>query len=87
MILAIKKTFRMILRMTLSRSRNSNNGDIILSSTALLIESVMQAVKLNLDPSKVAGPLETAFQDIVGQSFLLGVGYLVFNSFESFNSP
>ena len=31
-----------------------------------------------LDPAKVAGPLETAFQDIVGQSFLLGVSLLVF---------
>ena len=41
-----------------------------------------QAVKFNLDPSKIAGPLETAFQDIVGQSFLLGAGYLVFHSFE-----
>ena len=68
-------------------SRNSDNGDRILSSTALIMETVMQAVKCNLDPSKIAGPLETAFQDIVGQSFLLGVGYLVFNSFESFKSP
>ena len=31
-----------------------------------------------LDPAKVAGPLETAFQDIVGQSFLLGVSLIVF---------
>ena len=36
----------------------------------------------NLDPSKIAGPLETAFQDIVGQSFLLGVSYAVFSWLE-----
>jgi len=34
---------------------------------------------LKLDPAKVTGPLETAFQDIVGQSFLLGVSYIVFH--------
>ena len=44
---------------------------------------LLQAQKLKLDPSKIAGPLETAFQDIVGQSFLLGVGYAVFCSFEN----
>lgn len=34
---------------------------------------------LNLDPAKITGPLETAFQDIVGQSFLLGASYIVFH--------
>ena len=34
---------------------------------------------MKLDPAKIAGPLETAFQDIVGQSFLLGVSFLVFH--------
>ena len=34
---------------------------------------------LNLDPAKIAGPMETAFQDVVGQSFLLGVSYLIFS--------
>ena len=42
----------------------------------------LKAVKCNLDPSKIAGPLETAFQDIVGQTFLLGVGYAILSSFE-----
>ena len=37
---------------------------------------------LKLDPAKIAGPLETAFQDIVGQSFLLGVCYLIFSTTE-----
>ena len=36
------------------------------------------AFLLGIDPAKVAGPLETAFQDIVGQGFLLGVSYVVF---------
>jgi Mg/Co/Ni transporter MgtE len=35
------------------------------------------AYNLNLDPAKIAGPLEMAFQDIVGQSFLLGLAMLV----------
>merc|ERR1711971_388866 len=56
-------------------------------STVNGVGTPIMAVKCNLDPSKIAGPLETAFQDIVGQSFLLGVGYLVFHSFESFKSP
>ena len=34
---------------------------------------------MRLDPAKFAGPLETAFQDIVGQSFLLGVSYAIFS--------
>ena len=34
---------------------------------------------MRLDPAKIAGPLETAFQDIVGQSFLLGVSYAIFS--------
>ena len=42
----------------------------------------LQAHVLKLDPAKIAGPLETAFQDIVGQSFLLGVSYAVFSSTE-----
>ena len=37
---------------------------------------------LRLDPAKIAGPLETAFQDIVGQSFLLGVSYAIFSATE-----
>jgi len=37
---------------------------------------------MQFDPAKVAGPLETAIQDIVGQSFLLGVGLLIFRSLE-----
>ena len=36
------------------------------------------------DPAKVAGPLETAIQDIVGQSFLLGVSLLVFKYSEPY---
>lgn len=35
------------------------------------------AHKCNLDPAKIAGPLETAFQDIVGQTFLLGFAKLI----------
>lgn len=42
----------------------------------------MKANILKLDPAKIAGPLETAFQDIVGQSFLLGVSYAIFSSTE-----
>ena len=38
---------------------------------------------LNLDPAKIAGPMETAFQDVVGQSFLLGVSYLIFSVTEN----
>jgi len=38
---------------------------------------------MQLDPAKIAGPLETAFQDIVGQSFLLGVSFLVFHYTEN----
>lgn len=41
--------------------------------------SNVQANMLRLDPAKIAGPLETAFQDIVGQSFLLGVSYAIFS--------
>ena len=42
----------------------------------------MVAHKFNLDPAKIAGPLETAFQDLVGQSFLLGFSYIIFSNFE-----
>lgn len=37
---------------------------------------------LKLDPAKIAGPLETAFQDIVGQSFLLGLSYVAFHQIQ-----
>ena len=37
-----------------------------------------------LDPAKVAGPLETAFQDIFGQTFLLGVSFLIFRYSEPY---
>ena len=37
-----------------------------------------------LDPAKVAGPLETAFQDIFGQTFLLGMSLLVFSATEPY---
>ncbi|XP_023331015.1 uncharacterized protein LOC111703346 [Eurytemora carolleeae] len=37
------------------------------------------ATILQIDPAKIAGPLETAFQDIVGQSFLLGLSYMAFH--------
>ena len=40
---------------------------------------IVQANMLKLDPAKIAGPLETAFQDIVGQSFLLGVSFAIFS--------
>ena len=40
------------------------------------------AKMLKLDPAKIAGPMETAFQDVIGQSFLLGVSYAVFSSTE-----
>ena len=40
---------------------------------------IVQANIMRLDPAKIAGPLETAFQDIVGQSFLLGVSYAIFS--------
>jgi len=36
-----------------------------------------------IDPAKIAGPLETAFQDVVGQSFLLGLCYAIFNATEN----
>ena len=42
----------------------------------------LQAKKTGLDPAKIAGPMETAFQDVVGQSFLLGVSMLVFSQTE-----
>ena len=42
------------------------------------------ADKCGLDPAKVAGPLETAFQDIFGQTFLLGVSFLVFRYTEPY---
>merc|ERR1712032_1536183 len=35
-----------------------------------------------IDPAKIAGPLETAFQDVVGQSFLLGLCYAIFHATE-----
>ena len=38
---------------------------------------------MNLDPAKIAGPMETAFQDVVGQSFLLGVSYIIFSETEN----
>jgi len=31
----------------------------------------------NLDPAKIAGPLETAFQDIAGAGFLLGISWAI----------
>ena len=36
------------------------------------------------DPAKIAGPLETAFQDIVGQSLLLGISLLIFTYTEPY---
>ena len=44
---------------------------------------MLKAQLLRLDPAKIAGPLETAFQDVVGQSFLLGVSYMVFKATEN----
>ena len=44
------------------------------------------AHKLNFDPAKIAGPMETAFQDLVGQTFLLGMSYLIFAHAEDFIS-
>merc|ERR1712032_129551 len=38
---------------------------------------------MNLDPAKIAGSMETAFQDVVGQSFLLGVSYIIFSETEN----
>ena len=38
---------------------------------------------MNLDPAKIAGPMETAFQDVVGQSFLLGISYVIFSETEN----
>lgn len=35
------------------------------------------AHKCNVDPAKVAGPFETAFQDIIGQAFLLGFAKII----------
>ena len=52
----------------------SNNWNYMKSTRCLF-----QARLLNLDPAKIAGPMETAFQDVVGQSFLLGVSYLIFS--------
>merc|ERR1719193_656023 len=37
------------------------------------------AQKLKLDPAKFAGPLETAFQDIAGSAFLLGLSASILN--------
>ena len=42
------------------------------------------ANRCGLDPAKVAGPLETAFQDIFGQSFLLGGSFLLFSYTEQY---
>ena len=44
---------------------------------------MFEAKLMRLDPAKIAGPLETAFQDIVGQSFLLGVSFLIFSATEN----
>ena len=52
------------------------------ASTPILADSC------GLDPAKVAGPLETALQDIFGQTFLLGASFLVFSYTEPyFDSP
>ena len=45
------------------------------------------AEKCGLDPAKVAGPLETALQDIFGQTFLLGVSLLIFRYSEPYFWP
>ena len=42
------------------------------------------ANRCGFDPAKVAGPLETAFQDIFGQTFLLGGSFLVFKYTEPY---
>ena len=57
---------------------------------SMMISSVNGAItpviadKCGIDPAKVSGPLETALQDIIGQSFLLGVSLLVFEYAEPF---
>jgi len=65
-------------------------GGVILVGTwiSMMVSTVngastpILANMMSLDPAKVAGPLETAFQDIVGQSFLLGLSYLCFHYVE-----
>ena len=42
------------------------------------------ADRCGFDPAKVAGPLETAFQDIFGQTFLLGGSFLIFRYTEPY---
>lgn len=42
------------------------------------------ADRCGLDPAKVAGPLETAFQDIFGQTFILGGSFLIFKYTEPY---
>ena len=42
------------------------------------------ANSFGLDPAKVAGPLETALQDIFGQTFLLGASFAVFSYTEPY---
>ena len=42
----------------------------------------MIANKCKLDPAKVSGPLGTTLQDIIGQTFLYGVSYAVFEYVE-----
>ena len=47
------------------------------------LNPIFKARLMNLDPAKIAGPMETAFQDVVGQSFLLGVSYIIFSETEN----
>ena len=42
------------------------------------------ASRCGFDPAKVAGPLETAFQDIFGQTLLLGGSFLIFKYTEPY---
>ena len=54
-----------------------------LQTIFLSTNNIFEAKLMRLDPAKIAGPLETAFQDIVGQSFLLGVSFLIFSATEN----
>ena len=59
---------------------------VLIKSTFLrvfILNSIFKARLMNLDPAKIAGPMETAFQDVVGQSFLLGVSYIIFSETEN----
>ena len=44
----------------------------------------MVATSFGLDPTKTAGPLETALQDIFGQTFLLAVSFYIFRFTEPY---